>query len=106
MYATTKNSKMLSQLELETESDSAARPRLKGISSIQGRVVVLCLTTWYFGYVFTEMSPLSPQQVLQPQFGDFMGEERGVGPCFGLVPFGAALGVVVANFLIDSLTRR
>lgn len=68
--------------------------------------MVLCLTTWYFGYVFTEMSPMSPTQVLQPQFGAFMGKETGVGPCFGLVPFGAAIGVIVANCLIDKLSRR
>ena len=52
------------------------------------------------------MSPLSPTQVLQPQFGKFMGEELGNGPCFGLVPFGAAIGVIVANCLIDKLSRR
>lgn len=68
--------------------------------------MVLCLTTWYFGYVFTEMSPMSPTQVLQPQFGTFMGQETGVGPCFGLVPFGAAIGVIVATCLIDKLSRR
>lgn len=35
-----------------------------------------------------------------------MGKELGVGPCFGLVPFGAAIGVIVANCLIDKLSRR
>ena len=55
MYATTKNSKLYSRLEIETAS--VAEPKLKAISSIEGRVVALCLTTWYFGYTFTEMSP-------------------------------------------------
>jgi hypothetical protein len=98
MYTTSKKSKMISELEIDT--DESKRPKLKGIQNIEGRVVVLCLTTWYFGYVFTEMSPLSPKQVLGRQFGEFMSHEYGVGPCFGLVPLGAALGTVIANCII------
>jgi len=66
---------------------------------------VLCLTTWYFGYVFCEMSPMGPS-ILKPTFGDFMGEERGVGPCFGLIPLGAAVGVIIANLIMNKLSRR
>jgi len=62
MYATSKKSKMVSELEIEM--DEGKRPKLKSIQNIEGRVVALCLTTWYFGYVFCEMSPLSPKQVL------------------------------------------
>lgn len=79
---------------------------MKGIENIEGRVVVLCLTTWYFGYVFTECSPLSPTLVMGPQFGNFMSKEDGNGPCFGLVPFGAAVGVVIASCIMDKLSRR
>jgi hypothetical protein len=104
MYTTSKKSKMVSELEIET--DESKRPKLKAIQNIEGRVVVLCLTTWYFGYVFCEMSPLSPTLVLQPQFGTLMADERGVGPCFGLVPLGAAVGVGIATGIIDKLSRR
>jgi hypothetical protein len=52
------------------------------------------------------MSPLSPKQVLEPQFGPFMGNERGVGFCYGLIPFGAAIGVVIASLFMNQFTRR
>jgi hypothetical protein len=77
MYTTTKKSRILTELDMDIgeEVNAKTEPRLKKMSSIEGRVVALCLTTWYFGYVFTEMSPLSPTQVLQRQFGPFMGKE-------------------------------
>jgi hypothetical protein len=104
MYTTSKKSKMISQLELD--SSSQAEPaRVRDVQSVEGRVVVLCLTTWYFGYVFCEMSPLGPA-VLKPVFGDFMSKEEGVGPCFGLIPLGAAAGVIMANLLIDHISRK
>lgn len=70
MYTTSKTSKMVSQLDIEV--DEKKRPKLTPVQNIEGRVVVLCLTTWYFGYVFTEVSPLSPKLILGPQFGNFM----------------------------------
>jgi len=51
------------------------------------------------------MSPMGPS-ILKPTFGDFMGEERGVGPCFGLIPLGAAVGVIIANLIMNKLSRR
>jgi hypothetical protein len=104
MYTTSKKSKMVSELEIEI--DESKRPKLKSIENIEGRVVVLCLATWYFGFVFCEMSPFSQYQILGVQWGPFMADERGIGPCFGLIPFGAALGVAIANGIIDMLDRR
>lgn len=104
MYTTSKKSKMVSELEIEI--DESKRPKLKAIQNIEGRVVALCLTTWYFGYVFCEMSPLNPTLVMQPQFGGFAADIRGTGVCFGLVPIGAALGVGIATGIVDKLSRR
>jgi hypothetical protein len=35
-----------------------------------------------------------------------MTEERGVGPCFGLIPLGAAVGVIIAKFVMNKMSRR
>lgn len=51
------------------------------------------------------MSPIGPQVGFYA-FGQTMAEEKGVGPCFGMVPFGAAVGVVIAYFLMNKLSRR
>jgi hypothetical protein len=106
MFTTLKRSKMVSQLELD--SSSKVEPaKVRSIQSVEGRVVVLCFTTWYFGYVFTEMSPMGPEIVSSKSaFGSFMGSESGVGPCFGLIPLGAAVGVIIAYYLMNLLSRR
>ncbi len=107
MYTTAKKSRMISQLELDTSGskEEEKKRKIRGLDSVERRVVVLCLTTWHFGYCFTYMSPLGPNN-LGPIYGPFMGSEEGIGPCFGLIPFGAAVGVVVANLLINKLSRR
>lgn len=60
MWATSKKSRMVSQLELETGS-SDQPTRIRDIHSIEGRVIVLCLSTWYFGVALTEISIITPQ---------------------------------------------
>lgn len=52
MWATSKKSRMVSQLEVES-SASDQPTRIRDIHSIEGRVVVLCLSTWYFGVALT-----------------------------------------------------
>jgi hypothetical protein len=45
---------MVSQLELDNGKGGKPEPvKVRSIQSVTGRVVVLCFTTWYFGYVFT-----------------------------------------------------
>jgi len=39
-------------------------------------------------------------------YSNLIVEEQGVGPCFGLVPLGAAVGVVINHFLMNALNRR
>lgn len=79
--------------------------RMKSIKSIEQRVVVLCLATWYFGYVFTETS-LIPNAVWAHSFGPDMVKELYVGPCLGLIPFGAAFGLIIAHFTMDKVSRK
>ena len=43
---------MVSQLEVDN-SKSEEPVRIRDIKSIEGRVVVLCLSTWYFGIILT-----------------------------------------------------
>lgn len=104
MFTTLKRSKMVSQLEMDSKSLVEPTP-VRSTQPVTGRVVALCFTTWYFGYVFTEMSPMGPK-ILVPTFGEFMKSERGVGPCFGLIPLGAAVGVVMAYFVMPLMSRR
>lgn len=47
--------------------------RVKSIKSIEGRVVALCLSTWFFGYVLTETS-LIPPAVWYNSYGISMTE--------------------------------
>lgn len=42
--------------------------RVKSIKSVEGRVVALCLSTWFFGFVLTEIS-LIPPAVWNYSFG-------------------------------------
>jgi hypothetical protein len=52
MWATDKKVKMMNQMEIEGQRNLLPS-RMKNIKSIEGRVVVLCLSTWFFGYVLT-----------------------------------------------------
>jgi hypothetical protein len=79
--------------------------RVKSIKSIEGRVVALCLSTWFFGYVLTEIS-LIPTAVWYNAYGINMTKELFVGPCFGIVPLGAAVGVLLAHFTMNKFDRR
>ena len=44
---------------------------VKGLKSIEGRVVALCLSTWFFGYVLNEVS-LFPNALWYHSFGPDM----------------------------------
>ncbi len=44
---------MISTLEVEAADPENPQSRVRNIKSVDGRVVVLCLTTWFFGYVLT-----------------------------------------------------
>lgn len=59
MWATSKKSRMVSQLELDP-TGSEQPVKVRDIHSVQGRVVVLCLSTWFFGVALTEISDITP----------------------------------------------
>lgn len=65
----------------------------------------MCLATWFFGYALTETSLFTPV-IWYHNFGIEMTYERYIGSCFGLIPFGAAVGVIVAHFTMNKLNRR
>ena len=52
MWATSKKSRMVSQLEVESVGTEGPA-RVRDVHSVEGRVVVLCLSTWYFGVALT-----------------------------------------------------
>ena len=47
-----------------------------------------------------------PHGVWLNGFGVDMTEELFVGPCFGIVPLGAAVGVLLAHFSMSKFDRR
>jgi hypothetical protein len=72
MWATSKNSRMVSQFELApSQKEDEQLIKIRDVKSIEGRVVILCLASFYFGYVLTEIS-LFPPSVMKNGFGDFM----------------------------------
>lgn len=96
---------MVSSLEIEEKSPSKPQDKVRDIKSIDGRVAVLCLSTWFFGYTLTETSLITPIIYYQT-YGINMTYEYYVGPCFGLIPLGAALGVIIAHFTMTRASRK
>ena len=52
MWVTDKKTKMYNELEIE-QTQAILPKKVRNLKSIEGRVVVLCLSTWFFGYVLT-----------------------------------------------------
>ena len=79
-------------------------PQKLSETDLQGRVCVMALSTWFFGYTLTEISMIHPV-VWFYSFGIDMTQEIYVGFCLGLVPFGASLGFLIFH-LTKNLIRR
>ena len=81
------------------------KEKVRSLKSVEGRVVALSLSTFFFGYALAEIC-LFPDVVWYYGFGEDMLKEIFIGPCFGLIPLGAAIGVIIGHFLQDCMSRR
>lgn len=105
MWANEEKGRMVSYLEVQEKEPEDPEVKFRDIQFIDGRVAVLCLSTWFFGYTLTETSLITPIIYYQT-FGINMTYESYVGPCFGLIPLGAALGVIIARFTMNKTSRK
>lgn len=106
MFTTAKKSKLITRLSLEQDfTKKEMAPRYRNVNSLTGTVIILCFQTWYFGYCLTYLSTCSPD-ILAVPFTDTIKLEAVIGPCMGLIPFGAALGVIIANLVMPRTSRR
>jgi hypothetical protein len=68
-------------------------------------VVLLCFSTYFFGYALTYLPTCSPT-VLKKPFGIQITYGSVFGPCLGMIPLGAALGVILAKSLMKNYSRK
>ncbi len=69
MYTTIKKSKLVTRLSLEQDFSSKKKvQRYRNESSLDGRVVILCLSTFFFGYSLTYLPALA-NYLYAPSFG-------------------------------------
>ena len=105
MWANEEKGRMVSYLEVQEKEPEDPVAKFRDIQSIDGRVVVLCLATWFFGYTLTETALITPIIYYQT-YGINMTYESYAGSCFGLIPFGAAVGVIIAHYTMHKMSRR
>ena len=106
MFTTAKKSKLLTRLSLEQDFTKPGNaPHFRNEASLTGRVIVMCFMTFYFGYCLAYLSTIS-QSILAVPFTEHIKDERVFGPCLGLIPLGAAVGVIIAQFTMNRFSRR